>query len=398
MSLLSFFIGDIFGQWINTPYWVVGLKGGGTVSDVEYTLRDYDVYSHKPQKDYLAGAFVKWRPMQRLGLMIDFQYLGGGVNLKWADVDYTLRSKHFDTRFLLALHLADRDKSFSPYLAGGPFISFPMGGEIEYVSDYTPYFVTTITSGDYANKEYGAYVCLGFDLQFEVGNSVMMASLEAGIRWGLSSTFAEGDKDQNSTVLNPEFDAPFYSEERLNRSAEIALRLGVPLKKKAPQTPRNFDYYFPEEETEEDSVEEKRPVRDYEPKQCYSIGEIRDKINNGEDVRGLRICLFNVLFDFDRWDIRPESEFMISDLSALLRRYPELRIKVSGHTDSRGSDEYNQALSERRAKSVKYAIMRYGVLGERITWEGFGESRPIDTNDTDEGRARNRRVEIDFVE
>jgi OOP family OmpA-OmpF porin len=71
---------------------------------------------------------------------------------------------------------------------------------------------------------------------------------------------------------------------------------------------------------------------------------------------------------------------------------PGLTVEIQGHTDSYGKDAYNQGLSERRAKSVKKELVDQGVNGNRLTTKGFGESQPVESNDTDEGRAYNRRV------
>ena len=384
-------------QWVTPPYFYLGVKGGAVATDMVLTQADYDVYAHQPLIDWHGGLFVKWRPLQRLSLMLEVQSLAAGAGLSWADVDYTMRARQLDVRLLPAFQFGQRGGRTSPYLAIGPFLSFPTGGEIEYVSDYTPQLLTPLTTANYAGHEYGLYAGIGFDWLFEFGYSELMASLEAGVRWGLSSTFAAGDMNESSIILNPETDAPLYTMQRLNRGVEVALRIGIPLKKKAPLQPREVVYYFdPEDDDEPQVVEVEKPLRKVTAEGCLTLGEIRDLANDGVDIRGMRICLFNILFDFDKYDIRPEAEFIISDLSALLRQYPDLRIKVSGHTDSRGSDEYNQTLSERRARAVKYAIISHGILGSRIEWEGYGESRPIDANDTDAGRARNRRVEIEF--
>ena len=79
----------------------------------------------------------------------------------------------------------------------------------------------------------------------------------------------------------------------------------------------------------------------------------------------------------------------------LRKRYPELRVEVAGHTDQCGKDSYNQGLSERRAQIVADYLTAHGISADRITGvKGFGESQPIDTNSTKEGRARNRRTEL----
>jgi outer membrane protein OmpA-like peptidoglycan-associated protein len=79
---------------------------------------------------------------------------------------------------------------------------------------------------------------------------------------------------------------------------------------------------------------------------------------------------------------------------ALLRETPALRIQVSGHTDDVGDDASNQTLSENRAKAVHDYLVQNGITADRLRFKGFGETKPIETNDTPEGRARNRRTEF----
>jgi len=110
---------------------------------------------------------------------------------------------------------------------------------------------------------------------------------------------------------------------------------------------------------------------------------------------GSKIVLKNVFFDFAKATLRPESESELSRLAKLLNDVPGMKIEVSGHTDNVGSDHANQILSEKRAKSVvDYLVVEKGIDRDRLTYVGSGESEPIATNDTDEGRQQNRRTEF----
>lgn len=99
-----------------------------------------------------------------------------------------------------------------------------------------------------------------------------------------------------------------------------------------------------------------------------------------------------VLFGYDKADLTASTESSLNKLVAILKEYPDTNIEVQGHTDSRGTDEYNMSLSQRRATSVAGYLTRNGVSSGRVTTKGYGESAPVATNDTDEGRAQNRRV------
>lgn len=101
-----------------------------------------------------------------------------------------------------------------------------------------------------------------------------------------------------------------------------------------------------------------------------------------------------VLFGFDRSDLTPNATTNLDKLVNVLQKYPDTDIEVIGHTDNKGTDEYNQGLSERRANSVSTYLRNHGVSSSRLTTKGMGETDPIATNDTEEGRAQNRRVEF----
>ncbi|HEV8082267.1 MAG TPA: OmpA family protein [Chitinophagaceae bacterium] len=112
---------------------------------------------------------------------------------------------------------------------------------------------------------------------------------------------------------------------------------------------------------------------------------------------GQVIRLNNVFFDFDKWDLRPESFIELNRVVKLLTENPKIEIEMSAHTDSRGSDEYNFKLSDNRARSVMEYIISQGINSSRITSHGYGETKPVATNETDEGRQLNRRDEFTIL-
>lgn len=103
-----------------------------------------------------------------------------------------------------------------------------------------------------------------------------------------------------------------------------------------------------------------------------------------------------VLFDVNSAVLKLEAKDTLGQMADVMIRYPDTDILVKGHTDSTGSEKYNQELSERRAKTVKNYLIDKGVSGPKITSIGFGETMPIAPNDTPEGRQKNRRVEIEI--
>lgn len=108
-----------------------------------------------------------------------------------------------------------------------------------------------------------------------------------------------------------------------------------------------------------------------------------------------RAEVHGIYFDFGSDELKPESDMVLERIAGLLERNPDWSLAIEGHTDNIGGDAYNQDLSERRAAAVQRALVeRYGIAAKRLSTVGFGATRPKASNDTLEGRARNRRVEL----
>ena len=112
--------------------------------------------------------------------------------------------------------------------------------------------------------------------------------------------------------------------------------------------------------------------------------------------RGMVVTLGDVLFDTGQATLKPGADLAVSRLGTYLSANPHTKVLIEGHTDSRGSDTYNEALSERRANSVATALESRGIPADQVQTAGRGKSFPVASNDTPAGRQQNRRVEIVF--
>jgi len=121
-------------------------------------------------------------------------------------------------------------------------------------------------------------------------------------------------------------------------------------------------------------------------------------LNLGEELKaakvGSTIELRNILFDNAKWDIKPESNTQLETLLQYLKKNARTEIEVNGHTDNVGNDNDNLTLSDNRAKAVYDYLIQKGISKSRLSYKGFGETKPIANNETIEGRQRNRRVEF----
>jgi OOP family OmpA-OmpF porin len=111
-----------------------------------------------------------------------------------------------------------------------------------------------------------------------------------------------------------------------------------------------------------------------------------------------KIVLRGVNFDFDKANIRSDAAPILKEAAQILKDNPALKVSVEGHTDAKGTDEYNLRLSMRRAAAVKAFLAQEGVAEARLSTRGLGESQPVASNETEDGRAQNRRVELKVQE
>ncbi len=137
-------------------------------------------------------------------------------------------------------------------------------------------------------------------------------------------------------------------------------------------------------------------------KSADNANEVREKLRqqlNGvlatsETARGLIVNMPDVLFDTGRYTLKPDAKLRLAKVAGILQAYPGLKVQVEGYTDSVGSDEFNQKLSDNRASSVREFLASQGVPPSNLTAQGFGKSDPVAENATASGRAQNRRVNM----
>jgi outer membrane protein OmpA-like peptidoglycan-associated protein len=129
-------------------------------------------------------------------------------------------------------------------------------------------------------------------------------------------------------------------------------------------------------------------------REAQTLAQELDELEVAQDERGMVYTLSDVVFDFDSAQLNEGGERAVARIAETIAETAEGEIRVEGYTDAIGSEEYNLELSERRAQAVEQAFVEEGIAAERITTEGYGEQYPVATNETDQGRQLNRRVEI----
>ncbi len=135
-------------------------------------------------------------------------------------------------------------------------------------------------------------------------------------------------------------------------------------------------------------------IRQKEEMRARLLAQLNQVLQTRDTARGLIVSMPDVLFDFNKYTLKPEARERLARISGIVLAYPDLKLQIEGYTDSIGSDEYNQTLSEKRAESVRDYLVSSGVSMNNVAAEGLGKADPVADNSTAAGRKLNRRVEM----
>jgi outer membrane protein OmpA-like peptidoglycan-associated protein len=135
-------------------------------------------------------------------------------------------------------------------------------------------------------------------------------------------------------------------------------------------------------------------IRQKEEMRARLVAQLNQVLQTRDTARGLIVSMPDVLFDFNKYTLKPEAREKLAKISGIVLAYPDLKLDVEGHTDSIGSDDYNQKLSEERASTVRGYLVSQGLKPDNISSVGLGKANPVADNATAHGRQLNRRVEM----
>lgn len=379
-----------------------GVKLGLSIPNMRYSDPMYKNYDNTWIASGLGGIFVDYRFWESLSVRPELLYIGRGGNMSATDysLDYKIRATYFDIRAPFIWTFM-RDNWIQPYVGFGPSLDFVAGGNIDYQQGNDHYTIKPLTKGSIAPVDFGFYFGAGCKFVIPIVESYdLVVGAEFGYHLGLVNTFSKYEKGQYAQPIN----GKGYAVQgfRKNHDFELAVTVGLPFdmtdiveKRKAKPAPQPNSEPVLEPEPE---LEKRHEVISVEEKECYSLDEMIAFVTLGTDISTKKICAFDDLkFDFNKATIRSDSEDYLNTLVRMLTSFPNMRIAINGHTDNVGKDDYNLRLSRKRAEAVAAYLVAHGIDHQRLTTDGFGATKPIDTNDTDEGRSHNRRVEIDII-
>lgn len=357
------------------------------------------------QKEFGSERHFAVRPevayTRRGGTLTDF------IVNKTTPMDYRLRADYIDARLSLIWNFGRADARLRPYVMVTPLAGFVADGTVgmelaqldakgEPTGLYSGYR-TDLSDANMSKTYLAVAPGAGVKWQFHVGSQaqhLFTFGIEACYEIGLTDTYGSKEKDG---VANDVLGRAHYNiaGSRKLSGFEVKAVLGIPFT--VFKKTRRSSYVAPQPAPEPVVVREPEPepVRE---NPCYSIEEILDLINNGQDVRGKTICAINdaINFDFNKSAIKPESFDYLNRLADVLTRIGT-KVKVNGHTDNVGNVAYNLRLSRDRAAAVVKYLKGRGVPANLLTYDFFGSSHPLTTNDTEEGRRMNRRVEFQLL-
>lgn len=379
----------------------IGVKGGGHFSKMHYS--NLDQYDAGGTNSGVGGVFAEFD----LGISRHFsirpEILFGergsevdGIDKYGDDFNYRLKAKYTDIRIPIVYNFNNPDK-ISPYIYLAPIVSFARSGTIDYTTYYDGeaelWPSLDASTANLSKVDFSAAAGLGVRIPIRiVDNRKLYLTVEANYQYGFIDNYGSKEKDGKAIALNRNvYD---ITGTRKNRGFEISAGLSVPMSIFRRAKKKEEPVYVPAPVV----VEEKPVVEEViEEKPCYTLDEIIQLITDGQSVKGKTICAIDQInFEFGKSTIDKNSYGYLDKIVRLLQQI-DIHMEIKGHTDNVGKANFNLELSRKRAKAVYDYLVSKGVDKAKLSYSYYGMEKPIASNDTEEGRRINRRVEFEIL-
>lgn len=430
LALSAVFAMNLFAQDApgSIDGWYFGIGGGYHSSFLKYSDLDDELY---PDFSHLGSGVLTVYAQRFFGEAklfsirpeIAFLNRGGNINDIYRnlpdyyetgqleDIRYNHCARYIDVRLPLICNFGDVTSSWRPYIFMAPVLGFNTGGHMTLSADPSPissHIVNDKTIDTDSRNMNACYVAAaiggGVNYYFNVAGHRLSVGLEANYECGLSNTFG---KDRTLGANNLYVGGTSYAfdheDARIRGSRgfdgfEIKVTAGIPLSMLTSKTKKEPTTVIYEEPTDKKGFLDEYKDQLLGDNPCNSLDEIISMMNRGESVEGKVICAIDdaITFEFSKSDLDPESYDYLNRLAEVLKR-TRSKVRITGHTDNVGSDEYNLNLSKERALSVYNYLVQQGVTRANLSYDYLGESAPIATNQTEAGRRLNRRVEFEIL-
>ncbi len=384
----------------------LGFKVGLVYPSMSYSDEGLDAYSSSVYANSFFELFGEYMLTPSLSLRPGFKFLTRGQHIDEAGFTYEFDAKYTEITVPVAYTFGAIKKKVYPYVLGGPVFGIARGGDIYYRRDYEigqPY-KTDVSESSLSSFSFGLYLGAGakyplainkFNIgKYTVNKFFIIPGLEIGYHLGLTNTYGDKELSEDATALN----ALYYniSGSRRNRGFEWGVTLAVPLGnfkriKKQDPPPATPPPPPPPPEPEPEPTPEPEKL-------CYTIDEMKELIRNKQDIQGKKICAVKqVSFQTGSHILTSQDKVYLDEMVILMQTNELIKVRVNGHTDNVGNEEFNTNLSRERAKAVHDYLKSKGIDASRLSFAYFGPTRPIADNNTEEGRAINRRVEFEII-
>ena len=399
--LLSFLLFPIIGnaqEVLKIENWTVGLGLGYHTNAMRFPELNKELYPlRKNSHSAVFSMYAEYPFYRQFSARAEMAFLGRGGTLRMSGLpsaasgQYRLKTTYWDFRFPVTYDILKSNYKIRPYVYAAPVVSFAIAGAIDMqtktaggkLKDYH----LDLTRANMAAAHFAVAAGAGARYPIEIAGMTFYVGLEAGYELGLTDTYSKKEKQGESISINGV--NKNVAGPRKHSGFELKATASIPLSvfKKKEKKPVVVQQIISEPVITPQQI----PV--LEPS-CYSIDEILELIQAGKNVVGKTICAIDAVnFDTGKSVIKDSFKHYLDRLATILIE-TGMAVEVKGHTDSVGERNFNLKLSKDRALAVVNYLIKNGVSKDSITYSYYGMSKPLTTNDTEEGRKLNRRVEF----
>jgi OOP family OmpA-OmpF porin len=377
---------------LSTTY--IGLKGGLNFPSLTYSNSGVNAYQSELYYKALWGVFAEL-PLNRkntFSMRPEINFITRGQHIEDKNVNYEMDAKYVDIYLPFVYTFRSKEKAHAnPFILLAPVAGFASGGEIRL--DGIEVDVSGANLNSFHTGVYGA-VGVKFPVYTNNYRELFSIGLEVGYYLGLSDTYSKKEKNGEAEALNQRYYEIQGTRKHTGFQAQVSV--SVPLSLFKPKKKSPPPVVFVPEPVIEPVPQEISPA--VVEKACYTLDEIKELIRERKEITGKKICAINqISFEFGKSDLTRASQNYLNEIVELMRENSVLKITVNGHTDNVGTADYNLNLSKTRAKAVYDYLVKNGISSSRLNYQYYGLTKPIADNDTEEGRAINRRVEFEII-
>jgi OOP family OmpA-OmpF porin len=356
----------------------IGLKAGLNFATMKYSSSDYD-YNSSTYLKTLFGLTGEYSMSKHFSIKPDMVFIGKGVNIN-DNVAYKMSIHAFDINLPLLYNF--NIGKVKPFILAGPSFTIVRGGVITLDN-----YKVDISNANISGSMFGLRFGGGIKYPIPIKNIHTYLCAEVAYNYGLTNTFSS--KEKSNAAIGENINPYTISGTRKPRGLEFSVSFLVPLSKPVAKKQTKQTVTVQAKDTIKPINKVNAPDKNY-----YSISEIKNLIENHDNVNGKKICLHTITFEFNKAILTQEAKKYLDEIISLLVKMPTIKMQINGHTDNVGISDYNLKLSKERAKSVYNYLIEKGINADRLGYDGYGDTKPIDSNKTEEGRANNRRVEF----